>query len=462
MPDPGRAPALPGRVIVTILLVALLAGATAAESPASEESESIDWAALGIKGLATYKNFSHFRESPRDNRNFREEAILQLDWGPKLSDNASLKLVAVLRGDDDKFADGIYYRVPDTDDRRSNVDFKEAALKLTFGPVDLALGKQIYSWGTADAYNPTDNINPYDYLDVVDRAKIGVYSVSANALAGPVNLTLVLVPAFTPSRETVAGSRWAPASSTPAAQGAAASRPETRVDLPAGAALQKREVPAVEIDNIQYAGRARITVAGWDLSGSYYDGFESIPVIKQRRGTETTFVPVYTRMHVAGFDFSTTFGKVEFHGESAFKFVERDGKKDRLRGILGFNYTWDEPGVPWLQSIMFIGEYARAPVIAARKRSRITEGTQLISAFRDAPIGRVQLKFNEETQFAAGWTMDLSNDDKSYYLQFKLNHKLTDAAQIETGVDAFYGDRDSFWGKWRDNDRFFFVLKYFF
>lgn len=459
MPDPcGTPEELRAGVLTVILLATLLGGpgATAAESPASEETESISWAALGIKGLATFRNFSHFKESPRDNRNFREEGVLQLEWGRKFSDWARFNIVAVARGDDDESAKAIYHRVQDTAELRSFVDVKEGALKLNIAGVDLAFGKQIYSWGTADGYNPTDNINPYDYLDVIDRAKMGVYSASANAVAGPVSLTLVLVPAFTPSREARILSRW-----VPSPQGVPSEDPRLP-ETPAGSILEPRQVPHVEVDNMQYAGRAKITLAGWDVSGSYYEGFENLPVLKQKRGTEFTFVPVYTRMRVPGFDFSTTSGKAEFHGEGAFKFVEKDGKKDRFRVVLGFNYIWDDLGISWLQHVMLIGEYARTPAFVARLRSRITEGTQFLYAFRDAPIGRVQLKFTEETQFAVGWTMDLSNDDNSYFLQFKLNHKLTDALHVETGVDAFYGDRDSFWGKWRDNDRFFFFLKYFF
>jgi hypothetical protein len=33
---------------------------------------------------------------------------------------------------------------------------------------------------------------------------------------------------------------------------------------------------------------------------------------------------------------------------------------------------------------------------------------------------------------------------------------------VETGVDFFAGARDTFYGRWRDNDRFFFMGKYYF
>lgn len=462
MRDPG--PAHTGRAVAALLLATLLAGAgaAAAQAPAPPEKEPLSLAALGIKGKAIFKNFSHFRETPNDNRNFREEGILELEWARRFSSWAAFNIVAVAREDDDRFAEGLSYRVPDTSERRSIIDVKEMALKLKFDPVDLAFGKQIFAWGTADAYNPTDNLNPYDYLDVIDRTKMGVYSSSLGVAAGPVNLTFVLIPLFTPSRDPLAKSRWTP---TPeAATGAGVADTEAGrfgLTIPAGGLVEERRVPPNDVDNMQYAARVKTTVAGWDVSGSYYEGFENTPVLKRPRAPGERFVPVYTRMKVPGVDFSTTFDKFEFHGEGAFKFEERNGKDDRFQGIIGLNYTWDDLGVKWLQHIMFIVEHARETNLSSRSRSAFIESGAFTNAFRDALAGRIQLKFTEETQFSVGGTMDLTKDP-NYYVQFKLNHKITDSLQVETGLDFFDGDRDNFWGKWRDNDRFFFVVKYFF
>jgi hypothetical protein len=457
------------RTVLTVLFLSLLtvtAGRAAEdgtekspEKVAAAEEAPFRWTDLGIKGKLTLKNFSHFHETPTDNRNFREEGILELEWARRLAAWSSFKIVAVAREDDDRFAQGVSFRVPDTSERRSTIDVKETVLKLDLGPASLAFGKQIFAWGTADAYNPTDNINPYDYLDVIDREKLGVYSGSLGLTAGPVDLTFVLVPLFTPSRDPLAKSRW-----TPIPEGATSADIEAGrfgVSIPKGALIEERRIPPNDVDNMQYAARLKTTVGGWDVSGSYYEGFEHTPVAKRPRTAGEKFVPVYTRMKVAGLDFSTTYEKFEFHGEGAFKFEERDGKDDRFQGILGLNYTWDDLGLKWLEHIMFIVEHARETNLSSRSRSRYLEAGAFTNAFRDALAGRVRFKFNEETQFSVGGTMDFTRDP-NYYVQFKLNHKITDAVHIETGLEFFDGDRDNFWGRWRDNDRFFFFLKYFF
>lgn len=326
-------------------------------------------------------------------------------------------------------------------------------MDLRFGPVAVSLGKQIVAWGTADAYNPTDNFNPYDYLDILDREKIGVYSATATLTTEAVRITLVMAPYFTPSRDPLLGQRWIPPGAAVGGVGES---------IPLGAQVQGRQVP---VSNQQYGIRAKTTLAGWDLSASYFNGAEYLPIVQ--KGTTSLngvavplFIPVYRHMQVAGFDFATTAGKFEVHGEMAYKFADRPVKDTRFQGSLGVNYTWDELPVSWLEQVIFIVEHNREVFLSSQNPGFIVDGNY-INAFRDAYSGRVQLKFTEETQFTVTGTMDLKTA-VNYYVQYKLTHKLADDVHVEAGVDTLAGPLDSFWGKWRQNDRFFFMSRYYF
>jgi hypothetical protein len=400
------------------------------------------------------KSFAHFDETENDDRNFRNEGILQLEWARRLAPWLDAKVVAEGRVDDDQYADDVYFNVPEDNEHRSYVNLKEAVLGVQQHPVKLTIGKQFFAWGTADGYNPTDNLNPYDYLDPIDREKLAVYSAAAQLTAGPASLTLVLVPLFTPSRVPLATTRWVPP------------LPES-----IAAITEPRDLPPETAGNMQYGARLRGTVAGWDLSVSYFEGFEPTPVIKQTTtvvapGVETaTLTPVFTRMRVAGADFSTTVGKLEVHGEAAAKFVVRDGRDDRLQWIAGINYTWDELGLSWLDRIQLIAEYAREEILASDSDSEILELDDQLAlpnnAFRNAAIGRLLFHFNDDTQLEVGGTVSFEGSVNSY-LKAALTHKITDALHIITGVDVISGPRDTFWGRWRDNDRAYVFLKYFF
>ena len=438
--SPGEASATASRILVAAL-VAVFVGTAHAAAQAPSPSPTLSLGDLGVKGHAIFKNFSHFREAPLDNRNFREEGILQLEWTRKLAEWAEAKVVGEAREDDDRFAQDVTFRIPETMTHRSVLGLKEAALTLRpGGGVDVSLGKQIFAWGTADFYNPTDNLNPYDFLDPIDNEKMGVYSVASRLTVGPSSLVFVIVPVFTPSRSPFGKSRWTPVPDSPVI-------------------VDSREVPEPALDNIQYATRARTTLAGWDVSASYYDGFENTAVLRSVPDDQLHFTPVFTRQKVAGLDFSTTFGKLEWHTEGVFKLVQRNGRHDRFQGITGVNYTWDEIGLKWLDQIALIFEYARETILTSTRRP-IVEPTGL-RAFQDTLASRLQFKFTEETQVKLVGALDLATSP-SHYFQAKVAHKLSDALHVEGGVDFFAGLRETFYGRWKDNDRFTFMAKYYF
>jgi hypothetical protein len=408
--------------------------------------------ARGIRGEVVFKNFSHFEETPADHRKVRNEGILQVEWTRDFTPSTSIKLVGDARVDDDDLAKGVRFQIPDTARRRSSLNLVEAVIRLRHDAMELTLGKQIYAWGTGDAYNPTDNINPYDSLDPIDHEKLGVYSAALHATRGPTSFTLVVIPAFTPSRVPLPSSRWAPA-------------PPTGV-------VDDRQLPSTNFENLQFAARVRTTFHGWDIALSYFDGFNDTPAIRQSSVqldplvTVPRFTPVFTRLRAPGVAFSTTYRNFEFHGEFAAKFVESNGAEDRLEGIVGLNYTWDQPGLAWLEQIHGVLEYARAETLATVDptilRGRDATPTALPSdAFRNALVGRLQFKLNGNTEIKLSGTADFTGTP-NHYFQVKLNHKFTDSVQLETGLDFFGGRSDTFWGRWADNDRFFAFLKYLF
>ena len=420
---------------------------------AAQPKEPFRFSDLGLRGTVVLKNFSFFYETPNDSQNWGDEAIVELGWKRRLNEWASVNIVGIARQDNRRFTRGVRTRIPDHYVHRRYLDVKEGALTLKAGPAKLELGKLIYAWGTADAFNPTDNFAPYDYLDIIDRLKMAVYSASLSAPVGPVQMQAIFIPFFTPSRNPLVDGRWTPSISAEGGVG---------LDIPAGVQIEQRQIPGRDMDNMMYAVRMKTTVSGWDLSASYYYGHEYVPIVRvDQPGAGTVrFTPVYRHLQVPGFDFSTTFEKFEFHGEFALKFEDRDVKDSRFQGSIGLNYTWDDVGVKGIEQIMFIIEHTREEFLSNHNPNFFVDGN-FINAFRNALAGRVQLKFNEETQLSFSGTMDFEKA-ANYFFQIKLAHKFTDEYHIETGFDDIAGPLDSFWGKWRDNDRFFLFAKYFF
>ena len=425
---------------------------------ADAQDEPFSLAALGIKGTALYKNFSHFDTTRDDPQLIRNEGLVRLEWSRRLAPWSEARLVGEVRKDDDDLTDGVTFQIQDKDPRRSVLDLKEAVFTLRGGPLDVALGKQIFAWGTADVFNPTDNLNAYDYMDVIDNEKLGLWSVAFRLTGGATTATFVVVPAFVPSRLPRPRSRWIP-------------------EIPSGfvGVADDREVPGISAGNLQYAARVRTTVRGVDVSASYYDGFEHVPVLRVSSlavapgVTLPRFTPVFTRVKVPGLDVSTTLGKFELHAETAARFVESKGRDDRWQGIAGFNYTWDTP-LPGVEQIVFLAEYAREITLHSRSSSSFLSldavpglgGLVSSTVFREALIGRALVKLSEDTQAKLTAVLDLDSAPNAY-VQPKVTHRVTDAFQVEGGLDLFAaGAPDSHWGRYRRNNRVFVFLKYFF
>jgi hypothetical protein len=427
-----------------------------AVSPPGDETPTL--ASLGIKGEVLFKSYTYFEDASTDDRLYREEGILRLEWTREFAPWINVKVVGEARGDTDGDANGVYFEVPDTNRHRSIVGLREATVSLGRAPVDLIIGKQFFAWGTGDAYNPTDNINPYDYLDVLDADKMAVYSVATRVQVGPTSLVAAVVPVFTPGRLPEATSRWAP----PPPPGVLA-------------LVNDREVPGVEVANVQLAARLRTTLGGWDLSASYYQGFEDVPEFRARTvaapsgAAVTSLTPVFPRIHAIGADFSTAVRGIELHGEGAVKFAEKNGREDRFQAIAGFGYTWEDIRAPWLDAVTLTLEYAREVALRTRDASILPSGggdSELgdllaFNAFKNALAGRLVLKVSEDTRIKLTGNLNFDGPT-SYYAQVAVAHRFTDAFQAEAGLDVLGGDGRSFWGRWEPNDRIFIVLRYLF
>ena len=68
---------------------------------------------------------------------------------------------------------------------------------------EVKLGKQIHSWGAADAINPTNNLNPYDYyymFKVGAGTKVGVFSLSSTYYSDSFQIEIIVNPYFNKNR----------------------------------------------------------------------------------------------------------------------------------------------------------------------------------------------------------------------------------------------------------------------
>lgn len=403
-----------------------------------------------------YRNYIHYQGKSRgDGRNSINEGRLRVEYDRDVGDDKRVYIDALLQADDDDFTHGFVDDFEDDDLKRNYFNFTEAFLDIYFDDFDLRLGKQIVTWGKADVSNPTNNINPTDYSNLLDDETIGVVAVNVNYYWDDWNLQLVGVPGFTPARLPPQGTRF---SFVPPDGMAVIDDP--LLPFPVPVPIEEPELPSNTIDNSQYGLRLLTTHSGWDFSVSFYDGINDFPSPSLRfspLGLPEAIVPVYSRYRAIGADFATTLDRWGFHGEAAHLVFDGDRDDSRLQYVIGFDYT--KSNVLFDHDLFIIVEYVGEDT--TKEGEGFEGGTALDRVFVSAVAGNMTYEFTEYTKLELRGAVDFYQGN-DYYFQPQLIHQMTDDFEITVGFDILGGPRDTFFGEFKDNDRIFVKLKYTF
>jgi hypothetical protein len=203
--------------------------------------------------------------------------------------------------------------------------------------LDLRIGRQRLMWGSADLFNPTDNLNPDDLEDqLLFGENIANEMVRLDYTIVPeregwldeLSFTLVWVPIFRPAQ--------LPRSSILRIYDKDAPVPFVEDDLRESSTRRRAvveeymydptvtvELPELSLANSQVGFRALARMGSTDFTLSYYRGYEDIPWISRiaTRFAEdelhilTDVTMRYPRMHVLGFDIN---GQLSFLRDMGF------------------------------------------------------------------------------------------------------------------------------------------------
>ncbi len=178
--------------------------------------------------------------------------------------------------------------------------------------MDLRIGKQRFSWGTADKLNPTDNLNPDDFSDLVNFAeKIPIWAVKGTYYLGDFALTGIWLPNLVPVL-----------------------LPRNAASLFLGDQLanfrDSLALPAAQPQNSMFAFKLSSRIGKWDYSLSYFRGYDDLPVLRGvdinlRNGGDLTgkLRLAFPRIQVVGADFAAEFWGAGFWGEGALFLPEK-------------------------------------------------------------------------------------------------------------------------------------------
>ncbi len=337
---------------------------------------------------------------------------------------------------------------------------------------DLRIGKQFIVWGILEGIRITDEMNPLDFRelilpDLLDY-RIPLWSVKANYYTDEDTYELVWIPDIKSHKPAPGGSEW-----------------ELLQEIP-----NTRRPTSYQLENSEWGFRWSSTIAGSEVSLSYFWTWDDFPVAFRNARIDATldplFFPSYTRISLYGATASRPVGLGILKAELAYvpdkyfglkNSVDRDGdgfldhqgelKRSHMRWGLGYDFSrWGADFSPAL-SQWIIFDYDRG---------------LLQDQFDTALTLFVRKALPEQSAVFQTLIIVLVNLQEAY-IKPKITFDITNHLQISTGLDLFYGlgsqlgvssagggvtnlatitQRAQFFGNFHDNDRVFAEFKYSF
>ena len=212
------------------------------------------------RGFAQIQSTAYPQTTPQDNDRFGAEALLRFEPAYKPIDWLTLAGSVDARMDTFEQVERTWrFDARDRGLQRPSLSLRHATATLRKSTFTIDVGKQFVRWGKADILNPTDRFAPRDFVEVTDDEFLAVTGARGRYERGPHSIDVVWVPIFTPSRTPLIGRRWAPL--PPQTFGTTGF-----VDL-------DPQFP----DRGQYGARWNVLGPGFELSVSYFDGFNHLP-----------------------------------------------------------------------------------------------------------------------------------------------------------------------------------------
>ena len=315
---------------------------------------------------------------------------------------------------------------------------------------DLVVGKKIFSNGISTLHSPSDRFKPQDASDPLDVKDFGVWHARGDYYLDDYTITAAIFPIYESGKQPNDRSRWS-----------GSSQDKDNRDYEHSDETDVIEAyPGIETENIGYLARAKTTLRGWDLFFSASHGLNPYSVIKEET-RDGEIVQVKTSIKVGNYaaGFSTTYKKWEFHGELLYNH-SYDGKDDNyFSGVAGFTYTIDDWAKKlFLEKIDVTIEYAREEVSCEQFADKYTNSSRGTRLGKNDLFTRIKFKANEDLSFQ--YISNFEFDEDGRYNHVESEYRIKSGLTWLVALEFFNGSDDSYYGRWRKNDRIITSLKY--
>jgi len=410
---------------------------------------------VSAKGVLEARSAYYQHDNIYDANAFTLESQLHFEKNWQLADNTTLLFKPRLGFDKGNLYLG---KATLNEKNRSRSKFAVEELTLTYymNNLQLSVGKQVFSWGLGDMYNPSDHINPVDTLDPIDNQKLGQWSASLLYLGASSNLNLIYIPRRSASRLPEQDNRWF----------------RSLQALQTEASAQLGFIPSIDllkqIDHHRSTIGAQIIsgqwLSGWDVELSYLHSQDATGVyLPELVGSQLDLVRVFPRYDEVSVGLSTALGEYTFHGITTYRKTKDNQKDDDyLTFLVGARRTFYVPdfsnAIESVEEVTLAMEYVKEKTSRHRDPSSAYVNSGFGRTLTNSLLMNLELKFSEDTLLKFGLIQNFDLQDS--YVSAEFSHQLSDDFKVSVGLDLLNGTSDSLFGQWTKNDRLFLSSSY--
>jgi hypothetical protein len=386
------------------------------------------------RGLFETSGFLYPQTAPNDSGQYVGEAFLRWEASVKFSNSLRINGSIDARTDTHRqFQRAWGLDVLDQDIQRPAFSLRRFSLTYNKGGLTLEAGRQFVRWGKADILNPTDRFAPRDFTNVVHPDYLGIVAIRATYEAGGNTIDAVYSPLFTPSRGPLLNQRW--------------------VVLPAEA----QQIPINDLGSHipgrgQYGLRVNHTGRGYELSGSYYDGFYSPPffnlALNASPALSINLQRYFPRLRLYGGDVAVPLRWFTLKGEAAY-FQSPDNTSDQFALYV---IQAERIAGEWT----FVGGYAGEAVTSRRLELNFNPERGIARTF----LGRAS--YNLDANRTVSFEGAIRQNADGGYAKAEYTQAIGNHWRATASFNLLRGQPTDFFGQYRRNSHFLLTLRYSF
>ncbi len=366
---------------------------------------------------------------------------------------------------------GVTHFMTDTDNKERYAELNELFFTLSYDAALCTVGKKIFKNGISTIYSPADRYTSADLSDPLNPIQIGSWQLACDYSRGDTVYTGAVLPFYQEKKASAVGSRWINTDLLDPSYTVPGSLEELEeilsfvinsllgdsrfVDLlDSGKTIRVREeLPDNDPGDWGWFGRVKTSVGMWDafVSGYYGPAFYPVIRLEETAGTATLIKETPNVYQLAG-GFSTTWGNTEFHGEALYSYSCDERDESYINYVGGLCHSSDRlASVLGLKKIDLGLEYAGECITDEQ------DDTDYILGSKYGRIGRndliASLIATVTDDLSLHYLSDFTLSDEAYFQRIGASLRVVSGVVLTLDLEFFSGPLDTYFGKWRNNDR---------